>query len=388
MTVVDFRLCEYFFLPVNPACTTTTSTTIIIPTTTTTTTASPTTPTTTTSTTIPSPDSVCTSGFVGHDQLNGTYIYVGVTNGKPHYQKDGLYDIYWTGTYWTIDHVVSSSENVANPALVLMWTISPIDNTIIVVEGNCTTTTTTTTSIPVTTTTTTTQIVSACAVLFVTSNGDIYGFEPSTGACTFLVATGRSAVDIASTDTKLWTSPGGYTINEFDITLTPFTCVFNRTITVDSVVGAGLTVKSADDVTETYELVGGGSPNYITKYTLTPLGATDSLLFEMGADRKVTGDIIYNANTDLYLISNFDINTYASYITQFDNTGTKIFEILIVPINAFGLYVYNGDNYMVTSSHDIYFITPADIILVGVVSMVPSINGASQNVACIINKVL
>ena len=37
MDVVDFRSCEYFFLPVNPLCTTSNTTTIPITTTTTTT---------------------------------------------------------------------------------------------------------------------------------------------------------------------------------------------------------------------------------------------------------------------------------------------------------------------------------------------------------------
>lgn len=48
MTVIDFRSCEYFFLPVNPLCTTTSTTTVISTTTTTTTTSVPTTTTTTT----------------------------------------------------------------------------------------------------------------------------------------------------------------------------------------------------------------------------------------------------------------------------------------------------------------------------------------------------
>lgn len=97
--------------------------------------------------------SICVSGFLENAEFNGTYAYLNLTGGRPHYQKGGNYDVYWDGSKWVIGDVAYSENNVANPTLVTIWMELPGDGAISVTSGVCTTSTTTT--IPATTTTTT-----------------------------------------------------------------------------------------------------------------------------------------------------------------------------------------------------------------------------------------
>ena len=81
---------------------------------------------------------ICVDGFVENDGFNGTYIYVGISQDKPHYEKDGeLYDVYWDGSKWMVGDIAYSPEDVANPTLVVLWVHSPEDGDISVTEGEC-----------------------------------------------------------------------------------------------------------------------------------------------------------------------------------------------------------------------------------------------------------
>ena len=83
-----------------------------------------------------SPVNICVSGFIDDDGFNGTYVYVGLSQGKPHYEKDGeLYDIYWDDRKWKIGHVATSEDDVDSPDLVTTWISN--DGEIYVVSGIC-----------------------------------------------------------------------------------------------------------------------------------------------------------------------------------------------------------------------------------------------------------
>lgn len=94
---------------------------------------------------------ICISGLRSNTEWNGTYTYIEMSEGKPHYQKESIYDIYWDGTQWWIGDIIYSTDDVDTPVLVTTWIGT--GGGMLVSEGACTTTTTTTL---VTTTTTTT----------------------------------------------------------------------------------------------------------------------------------------------------------------------------------------------------------------------------------------
>lgn len=96
---------------------------------------------------------ICVTGFIENDGFNGTYTFVNILEGKPHYTKEnGLYDIYWNDRKWKIGDIATSEDDVATPDLTSTW-ISD-DGAVSVVAGSCTSTTTTTVA-PTTTSTTT-----------------------------------------------------------------------------------------------------------------------------------------------------------------------------------------------------------------------------------------
>lgn len=123
----------------------------------------------------PSTHTICVSGFEFFTNLNGTYTYVELADGKPKYQKAGPYDVYWNTDTWYIGDWATSTEDVAFPYLVTSWTpTNELETgTISVVSGSCTTSTTTTVA-PDTCSTYRVVIVRGTATLSYT---DCYGVE-------------------------------------------------------------------------------------------------------------------------------------------------------------------------------------------------------------------
>jgi hypothetical protein len=96
---------------------------------------------------------ICVSELEFYSELNGTYTYIELSEGKPHYQMDGNLDIYWHNGQWWVSDVIYSNDDVADPTLVTTWVGT--GGSLTIIEGVCPTTTTTTTVEPTTTTTTT-----------------------------------------------------------------------------------------------------------------------------------------------------------------------------------------------------------------------------------------
>lgn len=95
------------------------------------------------------PTKICVSGFDSHSEFNGTYLFIEISQGKPRYQKDENYDIYWTeegptGSNWVIGDVAYSEENTSDPTKVTTWVVippegdlpAPLDE-IVVTAGEC-----------------------------------------------------------------------------------------------------------------------------------------------------------------------------------------------------------------------------------------------------------
>jgi len=83
-----------------------------------------------------SPFYICIAGLKGdHTDWNGTYIYINNIQGRPHYQKEGNYDIYWDETQWWIGDIIYSNDDVADPTLVTIWVGT--GGTMTITEGSC-----------------------------------------------------------------------------------------------------------------------------------------------------------------------------------------------------------------------------------------------------------
>ena len=233
---------------------------------------------------------------------------------------------------------------------------------------------------------------SPCAVFLIDNAKNIYSYEPTTGKKTLrLTYTEYNvSVDIASSDTKLWiVNASTSSFIEYNITLSPFTIVFNRSIKFNTFPGSGLGSKNNTTLI-------GSNNDRIILYNITGNVASETVIFSMGIGRYVTGDIVYNSITDTYIISNHVLTpSLKYYITEFAYNGTIVTELDITSVCAinqtesYGIFQSGDILYAIlvnsTTSY-IYSITDQGLILVDTKNELV-VFGSSQNASCI-NQIL
>jgi len=223
-----------------------------------------------------------------------------------------------------------------------------------------------------TTTTTTTIIVSEGSVLFNTSDNptQVYAYDPVTNISSLLTIPGilTTSSDIAHTANKLWLY-SSHGIDEWNITLSPFTAIFNRSIT--NVNGsAGLCAK--DDVT----LINNAGGD-VYECDITTTTSVNTLKFSSISGRTVTGDFVLTTTNKLIVLNNNSGGN--KFVTQYDyTTGAVDLDIPITLVAPFGLYEYSGGIYIADSAtlYNIDITTPYTLTYLSSLSY--GINGASQ----------
>jgi uncharacterized delta-60 repeat protein len=229
------------------------------------------------------------------------------------------------------------------------------------------------------------NVIESCHVIVNTSFGEIYEYSPDTNQLTFLFShsgqTNGLSTDMAMTDTKLWV----YTdkIYEYDITLNPWSYSFNRAIVYGGI-GAGLVAK--DNTT----LYGGGSA--IKQYVITGSTAVETTLFNLpligGFASNVTGDLIYNAISDTFLIL-YDGNG-KWFLGQFTSSGTLTNGVELTGLtitSGYAIYQYSGSIYIINSNdYKVYSVDPTTLATtyVQTAPTVPGqIYGGAQSPSCL-----
>jgi hypothetical protein len=200
----------------------------------------------------------------------------------------------------------------------------------------------------VTTTNTPTQTypsgppVSECSVLYNESNF-VYSYTPQTNTSVLLPVVGaQSGNDIAHTTTKLWINPStSQTIDEWDITLSPFIAFYNQSIILPHPIGNGL---AAIDNTRLISSNVSVIPNTIVELLIVGGTCVSTPKITLPDGRIVSGDLLLTTNNKLLVTTTNGVNTF---LTQYDyNTGT--FEVeanLIIPF-PWGIFSDNGDLYI------------------------------------------
>jgi surface protein len=227
-------------------------------------------------------------------------------------------------------------------------------------------------------------IIPLCGVIF-NSPSNIYSYDFTTNTSTLLTLPGPFlSSDIAHTTNKLWLLQNDM-VNEWDITLSPFTAVFNRTITLPHTTGPGL---GAIDDTTLIAVNNTVAPNQVVTLDITTSSAVSTYKFDMMANREVAGDLL-KTTTDKVLITNYD-GSFSQYITQYDfNTGIVDVDITLSPTisspwgiaeDSGNIYVFNGSS----TTNNVFSIDvnyPYALTLEG--STGYSVYGASQVPTCI-----
>ena len=224
-----------------------------------------------------------------------------------------------------------------------------------------------------------TPIVVSDTDVFLNDSGSptsIYSYNPNTTVLTYLFDSTNTSSDIANTSNKLWVwgisdSELGNSMLEYDITLSPFSQTYNRTIT-SVYLNAGLC--AIDDTT----LINiSGSDVY--EMDITTNVASSTLKWSMISGRSVAGDYMYTTTNKLIITNN---SSSKSYITQYDYTTGAVevdLDITATIPQPYGAFEYGSEIYIVNSDGKIYQIMGGSPYTLTLVDDIPiTVYGASQ----------
>ena len=219
-----------------------------------------------------------------------------------------------------------------------------------------------------------------CAVLFNDGN-QIYGYNYNSNVSILLndyfdvqpVGSG----DIAHTTNKLWVYSFS-NLYEYDITLCPFSAVFNRLIALPNPIGAGLTAINDTTLISSYL-------TNIVQIDISGVSAIITPKFPMPSGRSIAGDMVYTYSAPNKLICSYSQSTNA-YITQHNySTGAVEVDVMVSPTiyNPWGMFMSSGNLYIGNSNGQLYNFqlnSPYNVTYVKTTSN--QIAGASQPPIC------
>jgi hypothetical protein len=228
-------------------------------------------------------------------------------------------------------------------------------------------------------------------VLFNATDGNIYLYKPSTNSITFsynhLEETSNwIPFDIAASNDKVWIYDT-FDLYEYNLNLNPISLTYNRLISRPSgfsLFGAGLEYLSENKL-----IYGSISNGDIYELDITNSPFTHTNIFNLPTGTRVTGDILYQKETNSFIISyNSENVSGEEYIAEFDINGNIIKGPIQYPIVEYGdfiygLYRYNNNIFAVSGNKKIYRIDFSSLSLI-YISQVPiagvftEIYGASQ----------
>jgi hypothetical protein len=181
---------------------------------------------------------------------------------------------------------------------------------------------------------------------------------------------------------KLWSI--GSQIIEWDVTLSPFSAVFNRNITLPGGFTTATGISSLSD-TLLIAVDSSASPQEVVELNITTTTAVMTTVFPLQADRVALGNFLYTTSGK-FLILNQDSITSAYYLTQYDYaTATIDLDIdlgSVVPVSMFSCRCVV---YVIDTSGDVYTVQPAvpyELNIIDNFGIVP--NSATQSNSCII----
>lgn len=223
-------------------------------------------------------------------------------------------------------------------------------------------------------------VVPTCSILVNYEDG-VYSYNLNTNITTFLGNYSPvNSYDIAHTTTKMWLYETS--ITEYDITLSPWSASYSRTINypVGVDIGSGLhAINNNTLITSNYLT----SPEDIISIDITTTSSTSTILFSLQSGRKVTGDILKTVDNK-YIITNDGGGR--SYITQYDSLGNLEVDKDITDItgSAYGVFEENSLLYIIDSNGQIYNVDINYPYTVSAITQTTvNIFGASQISSCI-----
>lgn len=282
-----------------------------------------------------------------------------------------------------IDERLCSITDTLSICCTTTTTSTSTSTTTTTTECPCTTTTTT---VPPTTTTTTTAVhnLPTCVIL-VNKDAKVYAYNAISNILTFLGNYAPGGNDIANTDTKMWLY-NETQIYEYDITLSPWTAVFNRIITIPAGVKLGKGLCAVSDRV----LVGSNTfPGGVTAQKLilidiaAPLAVVTDILPLLPSGTSVSGDILFTTTNKLIVTTT---KGGVDQLRQYDALTNNLEVTVDLPSfnEPYGLFEDTGSLYIFTgfgSVRSVDLTYPYALTVVNETGLY--INGASQQPDCI-----
>jgi hypothetical protein len=235
------------------------------------------------------------------------------------------------------------------------------------------TTTTTSTLVP--------SIPECCGILF--SEGDVISVLNQDGSLNILSVPGyTSSNGIALSLDKLWSMDTQ--IIEWDITLSPFSAVFNRNITLPGGFTTASGILSLSD-TLLIAVDSSASPEEVVELNITTTTASATTIFTLQANRVALGNFLYTTSGKL-LILNQDSITSDYYLTQYDYTTFAIdLDINLGSIVPKSIFECSCVIYVIDDLADVYSVQSApeyELTLINNFGIIP--NSSAQASTCVI----
>jgi hypothetical protein len=239
-------------------------------------------------------------------------------------------------------------------------------------------TTTTTTSASLTTTTTTT--LPPCSyVLLADINGYILRYILATNTATTLFESAFNPRDLAHSHDKLWLNDLN-NIYEYDITLSPWSQTFNRTISTGSV-QTGFALGKPPGINNKLVTVDvSRSPGVIVELDITNSPATSVDIVTLPPGAVTPGDLLITDTVQPKILINLiSVTSGADGLYQYDyNTGAfEIYVPLGPATSAFGIYEEGNLIYLVNGGGQTYSLLPTPPYTVTLVQTIPIVSPVS-----------
>lgn len=201
-----------------------------------------------------------------------------------------------------------------------------------------TTTTTSSSSTSTTTTTTTETPITIECVTYLTSDGNVYAYDPITNLSIDIFNDSNTYFNVLNTDTKLWTQQSGGYIGEYNLTFNP-----GPVATYDRLINLGgpniLPIFAIDNVTL---IAFNSGTEAIDELDITTTTATSTFIgsVETGYD-VLDGVLTTSGKLILVAINNSDINNIRTRIYQYDYS-TWTLEITIDVTNELPTFLISS----------------------------------------------
>jgi hypothetical protein len=237
----------------------------------------------------------------------------------------------------------------------------------------------------ITTTTTIQPVVNECCNTIVGTNDSLFVINQDFSIVDLNVHEYTSSEGIAISNTLLW-SIDNVEIKEWNITLHPFTSIFNRSISLP----LGFSINSgilALDYNTLLAISNVNSPQEVIEIEVAGTSAVVTVMFTLPSDRIAISNPLYTANGKLIIV-NQDLITSDYYISQYNYaTATLEIDSNIGTIEANILYSCDCNIYVIDTLGDLYLVTNNGAIELEFISNIGDpFEVGSQIMACVTNS--